>query len=176
MEVLTDVISIQEAHERKQTTRKASQRNLKQERMLQTKFSKEEMPNATQPDGREENKAKYGINREVRENCTFHKSTTKITIIPATATKHMIEAGTEIQGTFASEIQKVEGKVIGWRSDDNQTQAMIKDETVEIRTGQDDWKSTKTQWNEALRDEKTIYSTTTSVRNKGDQAHDTMLN
>ena len=80
MEVLTDVISIQEAHERKQTTRKASQRNLKQERMLQTKFSKEEMPNATQPDGKEENKAKHGINREVRENCTFHKSTTKITI------------------------------------------------------------------------------------------------
>ena len=65
--------------------------------------------------------------------------------LPATATKHLIETGIEIQGTFASEIQK-EGKVIGWRSDDNQTQAMIKDETVEIRTGQDDWKSTKTQW------------------------------
>jgi hypothetical protein len=47
----------------------------------------------------------------------------------------MTETGEEIQGTFASEIQK-EGMVIGRRSDDNQTKAIIKDETIEIRIGQ----------------------------------------
>jgi hypothetical protein len=38
--------------------------------------------------------------------------------LPATATKHMTETGIEIQGTFASEIQK-EGIITGWRNDDN---------------------------------------------------------
>ena len=42
--------------------------------------------------------------------------------LPATATKHLVETGIEIQGSFASEIHE-KGKVIGWRSDDNQTQS-----------------------------------------------------
>jgi hypothetical protein len=75
----------------------------------------------------------------------------------------MVETGIEIQGTFASEIQK-EGKVIGWRSDDNQTQAIIKDETIEIRIEQDEWKTTKTHWNEALRDEKTIQHNNVNIK------------
>jgi hypothetical protein len=87
--------------------------------------------------------------------------------LPVTANKHMIETGIELQGTFASEIQK-EGKVIGWTSDDNQTQAIIKDETIEIRIGQDEWKTTKSHWNEALmealRDEKLLQHNNISIK------------
>jgi hypothetical protein len=40
----------------------------------------------------------------------------------------------------------------------NQTQAITKGETIERRIciGQDEWKTTKSHWNEALRDEKTL--------------------
>jgi hypothetical protein len=54
--------------------------------------------------------------------------------LPATATKQLTETGIEIQGSFASEVLE-KGKVVGWRSDDNITQALIKDEAIEISIG-----------------------------------------
>jgi hypothetical protein len=49
--------------------------------------------------------------------------------IPATATKQLTEIGIEIKGSFASEMHE-RGEVIGWRSDDNLTQAIIDNEEI----------------------------------------------
>jgi hypothetical protein len=44
------------------------------------------------------------------------------------------------------------------------TQAEIKDGIVEISTGQDRWRTTKSEWNEALRNETTIHQNNISMR------------
>jgi hypothetical protein len=83
--------------------------------------------------------------------------------LPATATKQLTETGIEIQGSFASEIHE-KGKVIGWRSDDNLTQALIKDEVIEISIGQNEWNTTKEDWNEALREKKSLQHNNISTK------------
>ena len=90
--------------------------------MLQAKLSKEQGRDAECDTIRwKERKTKPDINRKVWQDCSIHKSKPR-SPLPATATKHLVETGIEIQGSFASEIHE-KGKVIGWRSDDNQTQS-----------------------------------------------------
>ena len=83
--------------------------------------------------------------------------------LPATATKQLTETGIEIQGSFASEIHE-KGKVIGWRSDDNLTQALIENEEIEISIGQNVWKTTKEHWHEAIREKKPIQHNNISIK------------
>ena len=85
----------------------------------------------------------------------------------------MVETGIEIQGTFASEIQK-EGKVIGWRSD-----ATINLSDNQRRNGRNkNWTGRLENYKDALERGTTRREDDTAQQHqyKGDQAHDTMLN
>ena len=83
--------------------------------------------------------------------------------IPATATKQLKETGIEIEGTFTSEIHE-NGKVIGWKSDDNLTQVKIDNEVIVIRMGDNEWKSTKEHWNKAIKEKKPIQHSNINIK------------
>ena len=169
MEVLTDVISIQEAKNTQSITKK--NRACRKECYKQNSARKRCRMRHNQMEGKKIRQnmvstGKYG--KIVRSIKAQPRSP-----LPATATKHMTEAGIEIQGTFASEIQK-EGKVIGWRSD-----ATINLSDNQRRNGRNkNWTGRLENYKDAMERGTTRREDDTAQQHqyKGDQAHDTMLN
>ena len=54
--------------------------------------------------------------------------------------------------------------MIGWRSDDNLTQAKIDNEEIVISIGNNEWKTTKEHWNKAIKEKKPIQHSNINIK------------